>query len=195
MGSSRLPGKSLMEIGGKPIVRRVVDTCREVSERVIVLTSTNHVDNRLYEYLVSEGIYCFRGDEGDVLDRYYQAAKSLGQVNVIRVTADCPMLSQYYLSIVANLGSQGEYDYVAYLAVDGFDCEYINFKSLKKVWGEASGADREHVTSYIRNNQAMFNALILDDPVSKHYIRKQSIDTEHDLHRIRLKFERGIYRD
>jgi spore coat polysaccharide biosynthesis protein SpsF len=94
MGSTRLPGKSMADICGRPMLERVVNRVREskLVEKVVVATSDAEIDNAIAAFCDRKQIPCYRGDESDVLDRFYQAAKFYAADAVIRITADCPLI-------------------------------------------------------------------------------------------------------
>src|SRR5690242_18550821 len=91
MSSSRLPGKVLADIGGRPMLARVVERARQATRinRVVVATSTNRSDDAVARFCAESGIPCFRGDEQDVLDRFYQSAQAFEADVIVRITADC----------------------------------------------------------------------------------------------------------
>jgi spore coat polysaccharide biosynthesis protein SpsF len=92
--SSRLPGKVLADIGGEPMLVRVVERARQATtlDKVVVATSTNPVDDVVEEQCIKRGYDFFRGSLHDVLDRYYQAALSFDAGIIVRITADCPLI-------------------------------------------------------------------------------------------------------
>jgi len=92
MASSRLPGKVLLDIGGQPMLARVVERVKRARtvERVVVATTTDPSDDPVERLCQERGYPCYRGSAQDVLDRYYQAARLFGAEIVVRITADCP---------------------------------------------------------------------------------------------------------
>jgi len=94
MGSSRLPGKVLMPILGKPMLWHLVKRLEQVSEisGIVIATSDKEQDNRIREFSLSQDFNVFCGDEDDVLDRFYQAVKNTEADDVIRITGDCPLV-------------------------------------------------------------------------------------------------------
>lgn len=94
MGSSRLPGKVLQDIGGQPMLARVVARTRRAKlvDEVIVATSDQPDDDPIEDWAREAGVQFFRGNLHDVLDRVYQAARLRVADVVIRVTADCPLI-------------------------------------------------------------------------------------------------------
>jgi len=94
MGSSRLPGKVLKDICGKPMLGWVVERVKQCGKvgQVLVATTDDPGDDPIVEFCRAQVIDCFRGNTFDVLDRYYQAALQYRADGVARVTADCPLI-------------------------------------------------------------------------------------------------------
>jgi len=157
MGSSRLPGKSLADIAGHPMLWHVVDRTRHATlvERVVVATSDDPSDDPIAEFCQSEDIAYFRGSEQDVLDRFYQAARSNCGETLVRITADCPLIDPEVIDNVIRKYQAGDFDYVSnamrYTYPDGLDTEVFSFNALQRAWREAAKpSEREHVTPYLR---------------------------------------------
>ena len=111
MSSVRLPGKVLMQLVGKPVLEHVVtriQVCTTIS-KVIVATSTDPTDNIIQSWCESQGISCYRGSLDDVLDRYYQAAKTDHPDAVVRITADCPAIDPTIVDEVVTGFLEGGY--------------------------------------------------------------------------------------
>lgn len=112
MSSSRLPGKVLMEINGRPMLQHVIERSMraEQIDDILLATTTDPSDDPLELFCHSKGIPCFRGSLSDVLDRYYQAARQFHADVIIRLTADCPLLDPTILdrTVSAFLGEQYE---------------------------------------------------------------------------------------
>lgn len=94
MGSSRLPGKVLLDISGQPMLARVVERSRlaHTLEEVVVATTSDPSDDPVAALCAQRGYVCYRGSQHDVLDRYYQAAKTFAAGVIVRITADCPLI-------------------------------------------------------------------------------------------------------
>jgi len=94
MGSSRLPGKVLLDIAGKPMLRRVVERTRlaKTIDQVVVATTSEPSDDPVVELCAALGYSSYRGSLFDVLDRYYQAARQYEANHIVRITADCPLI-------------------------------------------------------------------------------------------------------
>jgi len=165
-GSVRLPGKVLLPIFGKPAIQWTIDRickCKEV-DRIIIATTEQPDDNKLADLCYALGVSCFRGSKNDVLDRYYQAARSLSLHNgqrIVRLTGDCPFIDSDVCDAVIRLQQVTGADYASNTIhpsyPDGLDCEVFRFEALEKAWYEAKkDFEREHVTQYIIRNPEFF---------------------------------------
>lgn len=159
--SSRLPGKVLMDLGGKPVLRRVIERVqrsRNVDE-VFVVTSIGKENLPVLRLCADLGVRVFAGAEADVLDRYYQMAKLIKPDYVIRVTADCPCYDWRLLDqAIETVGADMDYLWDADETLpDGLDLEIIGFHALERSWKEARlSSEREHVTQYVRKHPELF---------------------------------------
>lgn len=157
-GSSRLPGKVLKELCGKPMLLRIVERVKRSNEidDVIVVTTIEESDLPVVSLCSSNGVRVFVGSENDVLDRYYQAARLLEPEYVIRLTADCPCFDPELLDdAIRQLDD--ETDYLGMMSEtfpDGLDLEIVRFDVLAAAWKNARlSSEREHVTQYIVKRQ------------------------------------------
>jgi spore coat polysaccharide biosynthesis protein SpsF len=159
MPSSRLPGKILADIAGQPMLQRVfIRTSRAASVfQTLFATTTDPSDDPVAEYCDFSGIPFTRGSQFDVLDRYYQAAKSAKADVVVRITADCPVIDPELIDNVVNTLLEDEYDFVCNRLPPpwtrtypiGLDVEACTFKVLEKAWKEAKEPQhREHAVPY-----------------------------------------------
>src|ERR1700732_5617027 len=94
MGSTRLPGKVLMDLGTKTVLARVVNRLRRATriDEIVIATSDSVADDVIVRECRQLGVSSFRGSEDDVLDRYYQAARACGAGAIVRITSDCPLI-------------------------------------------------------------------------------------------------------
>lgn len=158
--STRLPGKILMDLGGKPVIQRVIERVERSAfvDEVMVITSVNKEDIKTLHTVSALGRRVAAGSEDDVLDRYYQCTRLLEPQYVIRVTADCPVFDPKLLD--AAIVQMGDADYTASLTntlPDGTDIEVMKFSALQRAWEQAQlASEREHVTLYIRNHPELF---------------------------------------
>lgn len=161
-GSSRLPGKVLMDLCGKTVLERVIERVQQSKyiDEIIVVTSLNMEDLKIVKLVSEMGVRVFCGSPLDVLDRYYQAAKLIKPEYIIRITADCPVFDYQLLDeAIEELKEESEYlGSVTETFADGLDLEIVRYESLEKAWHEAVlPSEREHVTLYIKNHKELFN--------------------------------------
>jgi spore coat polysaccharide biosynthesis protein SpsF (cytidylyltransferase family) len=174
VGSSRLPGKVLADLAGKPMLLRVVERvgrARSIA-RVVVATSRAAGDDAIAALCAGAGVSCSRGSEEDVLSRYADAARAFGADPVVRITADCPLIDPGIVDRVVGAYAAGGVDYASNIDPpsfpDGLDVEVFSAAALAKADGEARlRSEREHVTLYIRNHPESF--------------RKRNVDSGRDL--------------
>ena len=197
MTSTRLPGKVLMSVMGKPLLEYQVERLQRVrrADDIIIATTTNDTDQPIVDLSESLGIKSFRGLEEDVLSRYFGAAQESGLDVVVRITSDCPLIDPSVVDdvIAAYLDNVENCDYVSNCLnrtfPRGMDTEVFSFKLLKKVHFEARQPhEREHVTPYIYQNPQRFRlsnlAFISDE--SRH---RWTVDTPEDYELIRRILE------
>lgn len=158
MGSTRLPGKVLMQIDGKPMLEYQIERVKKAKliDTIVVATSVLRQDDPIGDICNKIGIDCFRGSENDVLSRYYECAKKYQAKTIVRLTADCPFSDPEVIDKVIQLFIDAKADYAANTAPpqnstfpDGSDVEVFSMEAFEKVNKEAKDKyDREHVTFY-----------------------------------------------
>ena len=159
MGSTRLPGKVLMNLEDKTVIEHVVDrVCKsKLINKIVVATSIDSNNLPMVKLCAEKNISIFIGSEDDVLDRFYQTAKLFNPDHIVRITADCPMMDPNIIDLTIERHFSSKADYTSNTITetfpDGEDVEIFTFNSLKRAWNEAKlSSEREHVTPYIRNN-------------------------------------------
>ena len=165
MSSSRLPGKVMLTINDNHLIWYVYQRVKmsKKVDRIFIATSIDKSDDILSNYCNSKNIPCFRGSLDDVLDRFYQLAKKEKMKDIIRITADCPLIDYKIIDemITYYKKEKGLIDYFSNVHPpnfpDGLDCEIFSFEVLEKSWRSAEKkSEREHVTAYIYNNSNLF---------------------------------------
>ncbi len=159
MTSTRLPGKVLMKIAGKPLLHYHAVRSAWSGIPLYVATTVNKEDDCLVRFCEEHKLPYFRGSEADVLERYYQCATENGLDVIVRVTSDCPLVDGHLLRTAVDRYLQ-EDDLDVYLSnylertyPRGFDFEVFSYRSLKDAYRHASReSHREHVTPYINQN-------------------------------------------
>jgi len=197
MGSTRLPGKVLMPIAGKPVLWHVIHRLRKCKtvDSIALAISTNPVDDPLEKFGENVGINVIRGPEDNVLERYYIAAKALQADIIIRVTGDAPLIDPDWIDhLVLELIDQ-KIDWV------GGDPEIpsihegfspFTFKALEKLIHDAGNdpAAREHVTAYFKEHPEFVPiAYVNPGPEYRFSGARISVDTPADL-----RFLEEVYR-
>jgi spore coat polysaccharide biosynthesis protein SpsF len=196
MGSTRLPGKVLALIDGKPMIQHVYERACKITgvNDVVVATTTLAVDDVLVSALDNLCIKNYRGNAVDVLGRYYETAKRFNADVIIRITGDCPLLNPRVSKEVldAFLNEYPQVDYASNV-IDrtypkGLDTEVFWFNTLERLHHEAEGRHREHVTLYLRENLGKFKARSVTSLCCQDLINL-SVDTQDDLDRVRCIYE------
>jgi spore coat polysaccharide biosynthesis protein SpsF len=198
MGSTRLPGKVLLDLAGQPMLARVVNRSRRATilQDVVVATTTKPADEAIAELCAVHGWPCFRGSEEDVLDRYYRAAVAHQADVVVRITSDCPLIEPEVVDWVVRefLERQPEVDYACNelprrTFPRGLDTEVMRFDVLERAWREdLNPAWREHVTPYIRRNPGLFRIHGVMNEVDYSHMR-WTVDTPEDLAFVRCIYD------
>ena len=160
MSSTRLPGKVLKDLAGKPMLQWVIDAAGDskLLDGVVVATSTMASDIPITEYCYKQKIYCTTGPLDDVLARFYQTAVDWRATHIVRLTADCPLLTGGVIDEVVSQYLYMENSFLinyAYLLnnVDGLDVEAFSYQRLLLAHKLAtSQEEREHVTPFIRKH-------------------------------------------
>ena len=196
MLSTRLPGKILVDICGKPLLHHVIDRVKRSKsiDRVVVATTVRKEDDVLEKDCKSMGVDIFRGDEADVLDRFYKCAKLFLADIIVRVAADDPFKEPAVIDrAIRLLTTNKNLDYVSNTIKptypEGVDIEVFTFSALEKAWKEASlPSEREHVTPYMWDNRRLFSTLNFEYEKEDASSLRWTIDIEKDL-----KFTREVY--
>jgi spore coat polysaccharide biosynthesis protein SpsF (cytidylyltransferase family) len=196
MGSTRLRGKVLMDVGGKTVLDHVMTRCRAVAGADVVCCAIpDTADNDPVAAEVRRlGIAVFRGSEADVLDRYRQAACALKADVVMRITSDCPLIDPAVAAEVLGLRARDNLDYACNNMPPswphGLDCEAMTFAWLDRAALEATKPhDREHVTPFIRAHPDSRKAN-LPCPIAGVVRHRWTLDTPADLAFMRALFPR-----
>lgn len=198
MGASRLPGKIMRTVLGKPMLEYQIERLRrvEASDEVVIATTDDPSDDVVSDFCQKLSIPFFRGDVDDVLNRYYQAAKKRNSKIIVRITGDCPLIDPNIVNQLIRyfLSNEKRFDYVSNVIERtyprGIDCEVFSFKILEEIHKAATDlSDREHVTRYLRRNPMRYRLGNVSYPTdeSRH---RWTLDTEDDFKLIQKFFER-----
>lgn len=164
MASTRLPGKAMMLIQGKPMLEHIVNFSKfsKLSDKVIIATTSLPEDDKIANLATKLGIDCYRGNPHDVLDRYYECAKMFNGKIIIRLTGDNPLIDPMLIDEIIQLCKETECDYASNMIHETFPLGYLvealTFNTLKKIkFAQKDPLSKEHVTYHIRHNPQMYN--------------------------------------
>jgi len=164
-GSTRLPGKVLLPLAGRPLLQRMVERVMHASMPfdLVVATTRAPEDQAIRDLCGAIGVHCFSGHPLDLLDRHFNAARECGADVVVKIPSDCPLIDPAVIDRVLAFYVRhvGEFDYVSNLHPptypDGNDVEVVPFPVLDVAWREASRPlEREHTTPFIWDQPARF---------------------------------------
>ena len=195
MTSTRLPGKVLTPIAGRPMLAWILDRLASVRDdvRVAVATSTGAADDPVVDLCSEMRIPVVRGSEHDVLDRYHQAASQLKADPIIRITSDCPLIDPATSRAVLELWEREHPDYASNTLERtfprGLDTEVVSRSAIDAAWREATEPfEREHVTPFLYRRPERFRlANVANDRDEGG--RRWTVDTPEDLEFVRAVFE------
>lgn len=192
MSSSRLPGKALLDIGGRPALVLLLERLARAREldAVVVATSVDPGDDVITAAAEGTGARVVRGPLEDVLERNLMAAEVTGAEAIARITADCPVLDPAVVDEVVALWRETGASYATNTLEprtwpDGMDVEVITTAALTAAAAESDDAyDREHVSEFVRTRPERFPHARLDLDRDLGSVRL-TLDLPEDLERIR----------
>jgi len=164
IGSTRFPGKIMSTIKSRSLLSIHIERIKKSKKiDLVIIATTDKKDDDIIEYESNKlNVSCFRGEEEDVLDRFYRAAKPYEPTYIVRLTSDCPLIDYRLIDKVIDAALSSDVDYCSNTLIesypDGQDVEVFSFRSLEKAWKEAVLlSDREHVTPYMKRNLKVLN--------------------------------------
>lgn len=200
MGSTRLPGKIMKLLDDKPVIWHVYERCLQVKnvQKVVIATSKNKENDILEAYCKEQKIECFRGEEEDVLDRYYECCKHYLPHIIVRITSDCPLLEpkliDYWLENMMH--DKVEFIEEEKTLFKGFGTDIFSYEALVKMKERAYTAkQKEHVVGYYIDHKDEFSSKQYKLPENLHYLyskNRLTLDTQEDyelLHHLYHKFK------
>jgi len=188
MGSSRLPGKTLLKIDDKNTVLDFVInqlSSSNLLDEIIIATTNLESDNVIENFVKNMDVNIFRGKSNDILDRYFQCAKHFSIDIIVRITGDNPLIDPTIIDDLIQKFTLNSYDYLSNAHVRTFpygtEVEIFSFKSLEQAWKNAIlPSEREHVTPYFYNNPDQFKIFNVENSTNISNLR-WTIDRKNDL--------------
>lgn len=196
MNSSRLKGKALIKINGKPCLWHIHSRLKHSKyiDEIVVSTSENKENDIIESYCINNKIFIYRGSEDDLLDRLYNTAKKFEGKILARITGDCPLVDPEIVDKAISLFSEGNYDYfnncIQPTFPHGLDVEVFSFEALKRAWKEVEDPKLRTLAAfalYHGNNQNKIGTFKNEQNLS--HIRI-TLDYKEDLVLIKKIFKR-----
>ncbi|RLA64057.1 MAG: spore coat biosynthesis protein F [Epsilonproteobacteria bacterium] len=197
MGSTRLPGKSLKKILGKPMLELLIDRVRKAKliDELVVATSENKKDNAITTLAKKLGVGCFRGSETDVLDRVLNAAKTHEADHIVELWGDCPLIDPDIIDDLIRYYLNNEFDLVGTCLDETFPWGISALVFPTKILEEVSNitqdpVDRENVSNYIYEHPERYKIGHLPCPPElKHPEIRLTVDELADFELVETIFE------
>lgn len=196
LSSTRLPGKVLADVAGKPLIQRVVERTRaaRLVDEVIVLTSEEPSDDPLAQAMDELGIPCRRGSLPDVLSRYGALLQDYGPEYVVRVTGDCPLVESSFIDaqLEALIAFDADFTWIAPGGIEGTLCGQgaLSARALERALSSTDPRDREHVGGFFfqRERASFRHVELLVDPLYRRAGLRLAVDEPADLELVRAVF-------
>lgn len=199
-GSSRLPGKVLLSLGGLTVLERLVERVRASvhAGTIVVATTTASADDEIVALCARVEVACVRGHPTDLLDRHQEVAERFDARHVVKIPSDCPLIDPVEIDRVLEcyLPERGRLDYVSNLhpatQPDGCDVEVFSRAILDLAWLEASAAhEREHTTPFFWDQPGRFRTANVRRRDGRDFSRSHRVvlDYAEDYRVIRAVFE------
>lgn len=201
MGSSRLPGKVLADVGGKPVLARIIERLRrcETLDEIVIATSTETRDRAICELAEAEQVPFFCGSESDVLSRFVGVAKKHPADIYVRITADCPLVDPGIVDRTVRALRMSKYDFASNAVVRTFPVGL----DVEACWSDVlfrldrigtTPQEREHVFwgAYMVHPHLFLTRLVKDEQNNADL--RWTLDTALDLEHIRSIYDDVDYR-
>lgn len=202
--SNRLPKKVLLPLMDKTVLEHVVNRVSRVEliDQTIVATGCREYNSSIIELGLKNNFKVFSGSDEDVLNRYYEAALSIGAKHgdqILRITADCPLIDPYLIELTLEEHLENNADYSANnleeLLPDGMDVEILSFITLETIHLQASKkADREHVTKFIYDHPNQFHIHKVKS-LKQYPLLRLTLDEQEDYDLIAKIYKRLFKKD
>ena len=184
MASKRLPRKALMLIDSFPMIYHVIKRAQKIRgvEKVILATSINKDNDGLADFARTMNIEVFRGDEDNVLERFYVVAKTNQAEHIVRLTGDNPLVDFTALSFLLKKHCANNNDYSCMTGLPiGASGEVFSFNALETSYLNADGKKLcDHIDLYVLENQDRFK-IVCYEFMQDLSLYKWTVDDKHDM--------------
>jgi spore coat polysaccharide biosynthesis protein SpsF len=195
LNSTRFPKKVLVKLLAKTVIEEIIDRAKQVqySKVIVVATSDGESDDELVRYLeTNTDVVTFRGSEQDVLSRYLSIAKSYQLDHVVRLTGDNPCIDAQLIDDTIKKHLSGGFDYSCTTGYPlGMNVEIVASSALFTTAKDGKRqVDKEHVTSFIRNNPQRFRLNFIPAVLPRKIKNlRLTLDTPQDYLMIQILFD------
>lgn len=195
MSSTRLPGKVLKPILGRPMLEFQIERVfrsRKI-DRIVVATSTNDEDRAIVNLCNHLGVDYYCGSLENILDRFYRAARQFRADHIVRITGDCPLIDPEFVDILISFYMTAGCDYASNCRPpslpDGLDAEIFSFETLEQAWRESTEPlEKEHVVAFILKHPERFSISNYEYEEDLSHLR-WTVDEPEDFEMIRKIYE------
>jgi spore coat polysaccharide biosynthesis protein SpsF len=197
MTSTRLPGKIMLPILGKPMLELLIERLKRAKflDQIVVATTSNLSDDVVEKLTQRIGAGCFRGSEDDVLDRVLSAAHANDADVIVEITGDCPLIDPQVIDRVIRTYQTKNVDYVSNLLKKtyprGMETQVFSTGVLEKVARLTQDpVDHEHVSLYIYEHPEIFSLFNVESNLpEKYWDLRLTVDTHEDFQLIKAIYE------
>ena len=190
--STRLPGKALLKIAGRPIIQYVIELCKSINNisDVVLATTNRKIDDNLVKFAESQKIKVVRGSHKDVAGRFLQSMDDLDLDGAIRVNGDSPLNNVKLLNFGMKIFQNNKFDLVTNIKDRsypmGMSMEIISKKAMRVAYGNIRSDDhREHVTKYFYENYNLFKIYSVTLKKFNYGNINLALDTADDFNKIK----------
>lgn len=205
MGSTRLPGKTLMEIiDGKSMLDLCIERLQAIDsfDRLILITTTNKKDDVLEQYAKKRNLNVFRGREKYVLPFFYEASKKFNSQNILRATADNPLVDPQEATKLIKAHFKTKADYTTNRSEEpsglsvglpiGVGVEIFTKGTIEKIYKNQHTQDhKEHMNDYVFDHKDQFKITVVP-PLKANYApnMRLTVDTPEDIKKMRTIYKK-----
>ncbi|MGB4268476.1 MAG: glycosyltransferase family protein [Spirochaetota bacterium] len=185
MQSTRLPGKSILPLAGKPLLYHVIERAKAIQQitQVVVAIPNDNENNPLADIARLCNVNIFRGSLHNVLERYFFAYNQYGGDYIVRITADNPFTDTHFASVTIKEALRTKSDLCAVKNLPlGIGVEVIASTALEEAYRNSTKPYHcEHVTPYIKENPDTFKIHYFDVTYTNPFPSlRLTVDTQED---------------